>query len=386
MSGAVGFADEARVLSGLRVVEIGQMIAGPYAGAIFADLGAEVIKIERPGGGDDARRMGQPFLGDDSLVFQVFNRGKMSKVLDLEQEGDLDAFHALISDCDILVNNLRPGVSERFGIDSDRLCERHPRLIYCHIAAFGHDGPLRMDPGFEPLVQAFSGVSSANGGPDDPPMRVGASILDQGTGMWAAIGALAMLSERSRTGRGGVVKLSLLETAMAWNSMKADPWLNEGKLPPKHRSGHPGLAPYEMFEAADLPIVICCGNDRQFAKLAACVGKPEWCADPRYESNRQRLSHKDTLLPALQAVLATATRAEWLHRLKDAGVPCTELHTIPEAIEHPQVRALDLIQTVGTQQLRLTALPMRLHGHRPVLRDIAPQLGAHTDTVWTERG
>jgi formyl-CoA transferase len=366
-----------QVLKGIKVVEVGQMLAGPYAGAILADLGAEVIKVERPDCGDDARRMGAAFLNDDALAFHIFNRGKKSVALDMGGSSDLAAFHSIAADCDILINNLRPGVSERFGIDGPAMCARHPRLIYAQISAFGHLGPMHMEPGFEPLVQAFSGLSSMNGGPDDPPTRIGASLCDQGTGMWAVIGTLALLAERQRTGQGGIVQLSLLETALAWNAQKSDGWLNEGKIPPRHRSGHPQLCPYEMFDTSDLPILICCGNDRLFAKLAAEVQRPDWIGDPRYETNRQRLLNKDSLLRDMREILRERPRREWLEAFKKSGVPCCELHSVADALAHPQVQSLDLIQTIGDTTMRLTALPLTLHGSRPPMERPAPRLGEH---------
>ncbi|MGB3069882.1 MAG: CoA transferase [Ottowia sp.] len=366
-----------QVLAGIKVLELGQMLAGPYAGSILADLGAEVIKVERPGIGDDARRMGAAFFNEDALAFHVFNRGKKSVALDMEVAPDLEAFHALASECDILINNLRPGVSERFGIDGPAMCSRYPQLIYAHISAFGHTGPMRMEPGFEPLVQAFSGLSSMNGGPEDPPTRLGASVCDQGTGMWAVIGALAMLSERQRTGQGGIVQLSLLETALAWNAQKSDGWLNEGTIPPRHRSGHPQLCPYEMFDTADHPMLICCGNDRLFAKLSAVMQRPDWAADPRYATNRQRLLHKDSLLGELKALLLERGRDEWIEAFKLAGVPCCELNSVAEALSHPQVQALAMVQTVDGTPMRLTALPFTLHGNRPPVEQPAPKLGEH---------
>ncbi|MGO4395767.1 CaiB/BaiF CoA transferase family protein [Variovorax sp. M-6] len=364
------------ILSGVKVLELGQMLAGPYAGAVLADLGADVIKIERPEGGDDARRMGPAFLNDDALAFHVFNRGKRSMALNLAEPAELAVFHGLAQNADILINNLRPGVSEGFGIDGETLCAQHPQLIYCQISAFGHVGPMRMDPGFEPLVQAFSGLSSTNGGPDDPPTRLGASVCDQGTGMWAVIGALALLSQRARTGRGGIVSLSLLETALAWNAQKADGLTNEGSLPPRHRSGHPMLCPYEAFPTKDDPILICCGNDRLFARLAGAVDRDLWIADARYRTNRERLANKEALLAELGQVLAAKPRNEWLETFREAGVPCCEIHAVAQALQHPQVKSLGLMQHVGDTAMVLTGLPLSINGQRPRLQAEAPRLGA----------
>ena len=365
------------VLDGVRVLELGQVLAGPFAGAIFADLGAEVVKVERVDGGDDARRMGPAFRHGDALNFQVFNRGKQSVALDLKSADGLAAFERLAAEADIFIHNLRPGVPKALGIDGPSLCARHPRLIYCEISAFGSAGPMALRPGYEPLIQAFSGLSSTNGGPDDPPLRAGASVCDQGTGMWAVIGALAMLHRRQGTGRGGILSASLLETALVWNGQKADAYVNEGRLPDRHRSGHPGFVPYEAFDTADAPLLICCGNDRLFTKLAAELGRPDWPADERFATNRARLAHKAALMAELEPLLRQRPRAEWTARLEAAGVPCAPIHTVPEALEHPQVQALGVLQSVPGEDFRLTALPFTIDGERPALHAGAPRLGEH---------
>lgn len=369
------------ILDGLRVLELGQVLAGPFAGAIFADLGAQVIKLERVEGGDDARRMGPAFRHGDALNFQVFNRGKLSVALDLKTPSGLAAFDALVATVDVLIHNLRPGVADALGIDGATLCARHPRLVYGEISAFGHRGPMKMRPGYEPLVQAFSGLSSLNGGPDDPPMRSAASLCDQGTGMWIVIGTLALLQRRHQTGRGGVVNASLLETALSWNAQKADAFVNEGRLPTRDRSGHPGFVPYEAFDAADAPMLICCGNDRLFAKLATELGRLEWLADERFQTNRARIIHKAALLDELIPILRTAPRADWLARFERAGVPCSPIHDIAEVLAHEHTRALDILQPVPGEDFSLTALPISIDGERPRLRAGAPRLGEHNESV-----
>jgi crotonobetainyl-CoA:carnitine CoA-transferase CaiB-like acyl-CoA transferase len=373
------------ILQGLRVLELGQVLAGPFAGAIFADLGADVIKLERVDGGDDARHMGPPFRHGDALNFQVFNRGKRSVAVDLKSDAGQAAFGRLVADADIFIHNLRPGVAQALGLDSTTLCARHPRLIYGEISAFGHTGPMALRPGYEPLIQAFSGLSSLNGGPDDPPMRSGSSLCDQGTGMWLVIGALALLHRRQITGRGGVIEASLLETAMVWNAQKADAFVNEGRLPERHRSGHPGFVPYEAFDTADAPLLICCGSDRLFAKLASAMGQPGWVTDTRFASNRARLAHKAVLMDLLAPLLREHPRDAWIDRFEAAGVPCAPVHSVPEALAHPQVQALGLLQTVPGEDFRLTALPMTIDGHRPGPRHGAPRLGGHgtgSDAGW----
>ncbi|HWT09874.1 MAG TPA: CoA transferase [Roseomonas sp.] len=364
------------VLAGLRVIELGQVLAGPFAGAIFADLGAEVIKVEKPDGGDDARQMGPAFRHGDALNFHEFNRGKKSVTLDLKSPDGVAALHRLLGDADIMVHNLRPGVAETLGIGPDAVTARHPRLIYCAMSAFGHLGPESLRPGYEPLLQAFGGLSSITGEPGGPPVRMGASVVDQGTGLWTVLGALAMLERRHRTGRGGVVNTSLLETALLWAGQKISGYVNTGKVGERHASGHPNLVPYQAFDAADGPILVCCGNDRLFARFAAELGHPEWVADPLYATNRARLMNQATLLPMIAALMRGVKRAEWLDRLQHIGVPCAPVNSIPEVLAEPQVQAMGMVQPVPGEDFSLVAMPLSFDGERPRMRGGAPRLGA----------
>ena len=364
------------ILAGLRVIELGQVLAAPFAGAIFSDMGAEVLKIERVEGGDDGRRMGADFRHGDAVLFHTFNRGKKSITLDLNTPDHKAAFERLAATADIVVHNLRPGVPAALGIDGPDLCARHPRLIYAAISAFSHLGPMASYPGFEPLIQAYSGLSSTNGGPNDPPMRSGAALCDQGTGMWVVMACLAMLHRRHQTGLGGIVRASLLETALAWSAPRIDSYINTGALPEKHRSGHPSIIPYEAFEAADGPFLICAGNDRLFAKLAGVVGRADWVADERFATNRARLRNKAELFAQLCPALATRNRADWIAALELAGVPSCPINTLPEALEQEQVQALGMLQPVPGEDFRLVALPFTLDGERPRIAHGAPRLGA----------
>ena len=363
------------MLEGIRVLELGQVLSAPFAGAILGDLGAEVLKIERPDGGDDARRMGPDFRHGDALTFHMVNRNKQSVALDLKSDAGKAAFEQLAATADILIHNLRPGAAEALGLDGPSLTARHPRLIYCSISAFGHIGPLKDRPGYEPLIQAYSGLSSTNGGPGDPPMRLGVAVCDQGAGMWIVIGALAALRRRDVTGQGAIVSASLLETALVWAAQRGDAWINEGRMPPKHRSGHPALVPYEAFDARDGAFIICCGNDRLFAKLARELGKPEWSEDERFATNRGRLNNKDTLVVLMSEILRTQDRASWIERLETAGVPAAPINTLPEALNEPQVRALGISQDVPGEDYKLTGSPLSFDGVRPVIRGAAPRLG-----------
>jgi formyl-CoA transferase len=366
------------ILSDLKVVEIGQVISGPFAGAILADMGAEVTKVERPGFGDDARRMGQDFRHGDSMMFHIFNRGKKSAAIDLQTSEGKQQLDVLVKDADILIHNLRPGVPETLGVDGPTLCKRFPRLIHGSISAFGHVGPMALRPGYEPLMQAYSGLSSLNGGEGDPPVRAAPSLCDQGSAMWVVMGCLAMLHRRSITGKGGIVQSSLLETALAWAGQKADEFVNTGKLPERHRSGHPAMTPYEAFEASDGPMLICAGNDRLFGKLAEVCGKPEWITNPKFEHNRQRLINKAALFAELCPILMTQPRRYWVEKLEVVGVPVSPIHSLPEALDQEQVKALGMLQKVPGEDFVLTALPFSLDGKRPKISKVAPSLGNAT--------
>ena len=376
----------AGVLAGLRVIELGQVLAGPFVGAIFADLGAEVIKVERVEGGDDARRMGPAFRHDDAMTFHIFNRGKKSVALDMKSEAGRADFERLAAGADVVVHNLRPGVPEALGIDGASLTARHPRLIYGGISAFGHVGPMADRPGFEPLIQAYSGLSSINGGAEDPPIRAAASLCDQGSAMWMVIGVLSLLHRRRETGRGGIVQTSLLEAALAWSAQKGDAFANTGELPARHRSGHPSLVPYEAFTAADGPFIICAGNDRLFAKLAAAMDHPEWAQDARFATNRARIANKAALFAAMEPVLAGRGRAAWIAALEAVGVPAAQIHSLPEALAQPHVRALGMFQAVPGEDFALTGIPISIDGARPAIARGAPRLGADNAALGVRSG
>lgn len=369
--------ENAKPLTGIKVVELGQVLAGPFAGAIMADLGATVIKVEKPDGGDDARMMGAAFRDGDALIFKDFNRGKRSLALDLKSPEGVAALHRELEDADILIHNLRPGAPEQLGIDGPTVTARHPRLIYCEMGAFGHQGPMNRRPGYEPLLQAYCGLSAITGAPDGPPVRMGASVVDQGTGMWTVIGALAALTERARTGKGTIVNTSLFETATMWAAQKLTGWVNQNEAPVKHESGHPAFVPYQGFDAADGPILVCCGNDRLFRKFAALLGKPGWPEDPRFVTNRQRLIHQKELLPMIQALMAEQPRAHWLAALEAAGVPCAPINTIQELAEDPQLAASGQLQQVPGTDYRLVGMPISFGGQRPAIERPAPALGEY---------
>lgn len=374
-------SDNSKPLRGVKVLEIGQMLAGPFAGVILADLGADVLKIEKPGTGDDARSMGIPHKGGPALVFRAYNRGKRSLCLDLKDAADYAKFLVALEDADILLHNVRPDTVRQLGMSSEALTAQFPRLIYCELSSFGMTGPKALDPGFEPLVQAFSGLSSINGHPDRPGVRTGPSICDLGTGMWLVIGALAALRNREVTGRGSVISTALLETALVWAGSAVDAWTNQARMPARYGSGQPNLVPYQTFEAQDGAIMIAAGNDRLFAKLATALGLEALVQDPRYSTNGARLQNRGDLVAQVGAVVVTRTVGEWMAALHPLGIPCSPVNTIPQAVEEEQVKELGIIQQMPNSDLNLLGLPLLFDGTRPSFESASPNLGDANTTA-----
>jgi crotonobetainyl-CoA:carnitine CoA-transferase CaiB-like acyl-CoA transferase len=368
------------LLNGIKVVEMGQNLAGPYGTQILADLGAEVFKIERPTG-DDARGWGAKVTDDTTTMYQTLNRNKKSVVLDVTQPDDMAKLMQLLADADIFLHNLRPGTPAKLGLGPADLRKRFPRLIYCDVGAFGHLGPLKDQPGYEPLMQAYGGLVSINGHPDGPVARVAISVVDLGTGMWTAIGALAALHHRSQTGAGCVINTSLYETTLAWGNYHMAEYRMTGKVPARQATGHPAVVPYQAFEASDGPFMILAGNDRLFAKLCPAIGKPEWAKDERFKTNPGRLANKAEIVDAIQAIVGKHPREHWVEKMRAAGVPSAPIQTIPEVLETPQTLALDILQPVAGTPLTLVGLPISVDGVRPAMRTAPPALGNANDEL-----
>jgi crotonobetainyl-CoA:carnitine CoA-transferase CaiB-like acyl-CoA transferase len=369
-------------LQGIRVVEIAQNLAGPYCAEILAHLGAEVIKVERPEGGDDTRGWGPPFFDGDGSSFHAVNLGKRSVVVDLKDAAGVARLLELIDGADVVVQNLRPGSVEALGLDGAALIERNPKLVYCSLRALGSVGPLKDRPGFEPMVQAFAGLMMMSGEPGGPPVRIGTQLLDHGTGMWAAIGILAALLRRSATGRGGMVDTSLFETALGWWTIHYASYAMSGDVPPRHPTGSAKLIVFQGFEARNGPIIIAAGNDRLFAKLAVALGRPDWAGEARFARNAGRYEHREEILAEVARIVATRTKGEWIDILGAAGVPCAPVNTLPETLAEPQTEAVGMLMPVPGLDLRLMGLPVMLDGVRPPISRRAPKLGEHTKEVF----
>ena len=373
------------LLSDLTVVELGHSVAAPFGGQTLAILGARVIKVENPENGDDARTWGPPFWEGASSCFQSLNREKLSVTVDFKNDHELEGLkHFIVSDADLVIQNQRPGLLKRFGLDGDSLRKSKPSLIYCNIGAFGAAGPLSEKPGYDPLMQAFSGIMSITGEEGRDPVRVGPSIIDMAAGMWCCIGLLSALHRRNQTGEGCEIDTSLYETALAWMTVPSAIYLSSDKVPARTGSEAPMLVPYKVYRAADDYLVIAAGNDNLFGRLCDVLGVPEWKTDVRFSSNPVRVKNRKTLNDSIQGLIETDTRDSWIKKLDDGGVPNTPLQTVDQVLQHPQTAALGMLQSSPNGKMSLMGVPLSFDGERPgFLRD-PPELGQHTKTILKE--
>jgi crotonobetainyl-CoA:carnitine CoA-transferase CaiB-like acyl-CoA transferase len=372
--------------AGLVVIELGHSVAAPFAGQILSELGAQVIKVEKQDG-DDARKWGPPFCEGASAYFQALNRNKQSIVCDLRSADDLAALTTLIREqADIVIQNLRPGQVEKLGLDGASLLNLKPTLIYCNLGAFGSAGPLKDRPGYDPLMQAFGGIMSTTGEPGRPAVRVGASIVDMGTGMWAVIGVLTALHERQTTGKGRIVDVSLFETAACWVSLLASQCLVSGSSPSKQGSGAAGIVPYKAYMTADQEIVVAAGSDGLFRSLAEVMGHPEWASDPKFIDNPNRVANQTELYRMLDEIFLKQGTAYWVEKLEAAGIPCSPVQDIGQMLAHPQTAALGLVQAVPDSEMKFVGLPLRFDGQRSAPLTRPPKLGEHTGQYINKEG
>ena len=368
-------------LAGFKVVELGHSIAAPYAGLILAELGAEVVKIERPGVGDDCRVWGSPEEAGMSPVFQSLNRNKKSITVDLKSAEGIALIKRLAGEADALIQNLKPGLVDELGIGPETLCAANDQLVYASIHAFGKTGPFAKRPGYDPLMQAFGGVMSTQGEPGRRSVRVGTSIIDMGTGMWLAMGIITALLNRAQTGKGGVVDTSLYETALGWMTYFLPMYATTGKLPAKAGSGVSMISPYQAFETSDGELVIAAGNDNLFRKLCQMLGHPEWVADERFVSNGLRVENKPVLIPMIEEVTRTKPAAHWMELCEAAGIPYAPVQTLDQVAAHPQTEALGILREGAGGPATFFGLPMSFDGMRPDRNEPPPKLGEHDDEI-----
>jgi crotonobetainyl-CoA:carnitine CoA-transferase CaiB-like acyl-CoA transferase len=376
-------------LDGIRVLDVTTSIAGPYCAQTLAALGADVIKVERPDTGDDGRAWGPPFWDGEAAMFLSANAGKRSLALSLRDPRGRAVLLRLVDRADVFLQSLRPGLAEELGLGADDLRARNPRLVYCSLGAYGRAGPLSREPGYDALMQAAGGLISMTGEPGRPGVRVGSSLIDQGTGTWAALGVVAALLERDRTGAGSAVDVSLYETAIGYIGYHLAGYLGDGTIPHGQGTRFPMVAPYQVFPTRDGELMILGANDRLFAALCAVVGRPELVDDPRFETNPQRVRHRDELCAILENALSEHDTEHWLARLKQAGVPAAPVADVAEVAHAPQTEALGILQPLDhptIPDLRLTALPLSFDGARALHRTAPPAVGEHTEDVLREAG
>jgi len=398
---------QAAALPHIKVLDLSRVLAGPWCTQILADLGADVVKVERPGAGDDTRHWGPPFLkdaqGDDTehaAYYTCANRNKRSITVDLAHPDGQALIRQMAAQSDVLVENFKVGGLKHYGLDYESLKAVNPRLIYCSVTGFGQDGPYAERAGYDLMIQAMSGMMSitgrADGTPGGGPQRVGVALTDLFTGVYAATAILAALEVRHRTGEGQHIDMALLDVGMAILANQAGGFLNTGKVPQRQGNSHPSLAPYQDFPTKDGAMLLAVGNDGQFARFCEAAGHPEWATDERFASNTLRVRHREALIPAMEAVTRTRTTAEWVALLEDKAVPCGPINDIGQAFADAQVQARGLAlnqpvsQTVQAQtaieSIATVASPLRLTATPPVLRRAPPALGEHTDEVLAELG
>ena len=376
-------------LRGLKVIDLTASVAGPFATQILGDLGADVIKIERVAGGDDTRRWGPPFWDGESPMFLSLNRNKRSLALELKTEAGRAVLTRLVAEGDVLVQNLRPGALDRLGFTAERLREINPGLVYCEMTGYGPGGPLRDRPAYDPLMQAYGGLMSITGEAGRTPVRIPASLLDQGTAMWAVIGILDALRVREATGEGGHVQTSLLQTALMWLPSQITGYLAAGEVPGKYGSGTGPIAPYQAFPTADGHVVVAAGNDNLWRRMCAAIGRAELPADPRFTDNPSRVANRDALAATLSETFGQRPTAEWEAALTEVGVPATAIKEIDEVVADEQVAAIGMLRPADHPRIpdfRVINTPICRGGEYLGTPAAPPRLGEHTAAILAELG
>ena len=382
-------------LSHIRVLDLSRILAGPWASQILGDLGAEVIKVENPDGGDDTRHWGPPYMAsaeggdtEESAYFLCANRNKNSVCVDMKSPEGQAALRELACDCDVIIENFKVGGAARFGLDYDSLSAINPGLVYCSITGFGQTGPFASRPGYDFLVQAMGGLMSVtgerDGEPGAGPQKVGVALTDIMTGLYAVIGIQAALAEREKSGLGQHVDLALLDVTAATLANQATNYLVGGLTPTRLGNAHPNIVPYQSFVASDGHLIVAVGNDGQFRRYVDVLGCPELADDPRFRGNRDRVENRDALVPLLQAKMLERSKAEWIELLEVAGVPAGPINTVAEVFQEPQIQAREMQVGVPhpmNPQLQLVGNPIKLSRTPVEYRSAPPTLGQHTEEL-----
>jgi len=381
----------AGALSGIKVLDLSRVLAGPWTGQLLADLGAEVIKVERPGSGDDTRHWSPPSLPDGTAAYYLAaNRGKQSLTVDITQPAGQQIVRQLAAECDVLLENYKVGGLKKYGLDYDSLQQLNPRLVYCSITGFGQDGPYAELPGYDYIVQGMSGLMSITGPADGEPHKVGVAVTDLFTGLYAANAVQAALLSRHHTGVGQYIDMALFDCALAMLSNVNMNWLVGGEVPPRLGNAHPNIVPYQVFKTGgDGHFILACGNDKQFRAVCEVLQLPQLADDARFASNPKRVQHRATLVPLLAEAFMARGRDEWLKLLDAAGVPCGPINTVAEAFADPQIRhrdmALQMTDSKG-QNVPQVACPIKMSATPPQYLTPPPALGEHTDALLQHLG
>jgi crotonobetainyl-CoA:carnitine CoA-transferase CaiB-like acyl-CoA transferase len=376
-------------LADVRVLELTQVMAGPFCGQVLADMGADVIKVEPPGGDSTRRSLGFRMGGDDTAAFLAVNRNKRSLMLDLKQPEHVEAFHRLARDADVVLENNRPGVAARLGVDYETLREVNPRLVYASISGFGQTGPYALRPGYDLIAQGLSGVMSVTGEPGGDPVKCGVPIGDLAAGLFCAVGILSAVAARERTGRGQQVETSLFEGALALSIWETAELWATGRVPAPLGSAHRLTAPYQALRTRDGHITVGGNNERLWATLCAAIGRPELVDDPRFADNEARMAHREDLVAELESALAARGTDEWVEALIEAGVPCGPIHDYRQVFDDPHTQARQMeveLEHPVEGTIRALGIPVKLSGTPGSIRRPAPLLGEHTAEVLGEAG
>ncbi|MGZ4463582.1 MAG: CaiB/BaiF CoA transferase family protein [Gaiellaceae bacterium] len=368
-------------LEGLRILDLTQYVSGPYCTQVLADLGATVLKVERPGGGDVYRSQGPVFIEGGSVSFLTLNRGKRSIVLNLRDEQDRERLRSLATEADVLVENYKPGTLLRYGLDYESLAAEHPRLVYCSISGFGQRGPLAGEGAYDLSIQALSGILSLTGHPDQSPAKVPVAALDFGSALYGVIGILAALRQRDQTGRGQWVQTSLLETALAWLSMHIASYLADGEEPSRQGTRSPFFAPYEAYATADGHLVVVgTGGDGGWQAFCRALGLPALADDPRFASNSDRVANAEALREQVETVMSTKPTAHWVQRMRAERVPQAPVQSLAEVLRSEQVAALGAIDRLadhGARAIPIVRLPVTMSGAKVTATAPPPALDGH---------
>ncbi len=383
-------------LKGVRVLDLSRVLAGPMCTQLLGDLGAEVIKVERPVAGDDTRQWGPPFLEDtdgnptrESAYYLCANRNKQSLAVDIANPEGQKLIRELTAKCDVLVENFKTGGLVKYGLDYDSVREVNPRLVYCSITGFGQTGPYAARPGYDLLIQAMGGLMSITGPEDGDPCKVGVAVSDIMCGMYAAVAILAALKAKDATGQGQHIDMALLDAQVAWLANQGQRYLISGEVARRRGNAHPDVVPYQVFKAKDGHIILGVGNDQQFRRFCDFAARPELADDPRFSSNHQRVRNRDVLIPELKALIAARPAAEWLEGLGARNVPCGPVNNIDQVFADPQVRQREMTVTMShplaaSGEVTLLANPMRFSETPVSYRRAPPTVGEHTAEVLAE--